>query len=414
MNPDAEELRSLMGFYAGEVERCIRCGFCNSVCPTSNIEQSFKDSHKSRGRLVMLQSILWNSSNLSPFSNKFLELIDLCFGCRRCLVVCPASIPIPQIMWHVRYAAERRKANPTPYTLRAFLVNYDKIAKAASSLSTLSSRLINSSLGRGMASKLLGLHKDVKLPPYRPLKKTKRRRVKEEADRLVFFGDVFPLYHEGDTTRRFLDKLEEMGFEVVIPKQRQAGIPLLEAGLIDEARKIAEYNVSILTSYVSEGYKILTLSPAAYLALKKDYITLIGSRAEEVAEKTIDATQLANQLLKIGMVKPQNLRNQPIVYHSSCFSQATGLSSVIVEMLQNIGCSIMLSTPRCCGVAGMWGLLRKNYEKAIAVGEPLFNELRNVSVAIVSQSETCRLWLRNNLERDDVKHPIEIFLERTA
>ncbi len=414
MNPDAEELRKLMEFYASEAERCIRCGFCNSVCPTSNIEQSFKDSHKSRGRLVMLQSILWNASTVSPFSRNFLELIDLCFGCRRCLAVCPASIPIPQIMWHVRYAASRKNVNPTPYTLRKFLLNYDKIAKLASVLPQLSNKLVSSGMGRWMASNLLGFHNGINLPLYSPLRKTSLKHGEKASAKFVFFGDVFPLYHEGDMVKQFLDKLEELGFEVEVPKQRQAGIPLLEAGLIDEARKIARHNISILETYVAEDYSILTTSPAAYLALKKDYITLLGKRAERIAEQTIDATQLINQLLKTGKIKLDGERSMSVVYHSSCFSQATGLSGEITEMLQGLGCEVVFFTSLCCGVAGIWGLLKKNYRTALAVGERLFKELENTRYTIVSQSETCRLWLRNNLRRDDVKHPIEIFLERLA
>ncbi len=402
----AAQLRELLGGYASEVERCIRCGFCNSVCPTSNIPQAYMGSRTSRGRLVILQSIITGGREIE-FSNKLLDLIDLCFGCRRCLEVCPAGIPIPQIMWSVRSAASKMGLPHASWMLRSFVKNYDKLASLASRFPGLANTLTRSKLGRVLAERLLGIDKKVELPAYIPLRYESSINSRQ---RLAYFGDVFGLYHEGNVVSGLFSLLERLGYGVEVPRgQRQAGIPLLELGLLDEARATAKRNVEILSGYVERGYKILTTSPAAYLALKQDYPKLLDdANARKVAENTIDAVQLLNELVKRGELELDG-GGREVVYHSSCFSQATSLSSAIVGLLNNAGFKVVGTTPRCCGVAGMWGLLREHYETAKQVGSALFNELRDAET-IVSQSETCRLWMRSILGKE-ILHPVEAILK---
>ncbi|MDJ0269698.1 MAG: 4Fe-4S dicluster domain-containing protein [Aigarchaeota archaeon] len=402
----ATQLRELLGGYASEVERCIRCGFCNSVCPTSNIPHAYMGSKTSRGRLVILQSIITGSRRVE-LSSKLLDLIDLCFGCRRCLEVCPAGIPIPQIMWSVRSAANRMGLHHASWMLKSFIKNYDKLASLASRFPGLANTITRSRLGKALAERLLGIDRKVELPAYMPLR---HKSSISSQQRLAYFGDVFGLYHEGNFVSRLFGLLEKLGYGVEVPRgQRQAGIPLLELGLLDEARAIASRNVEILSGYVERGYKILTTSPAAYLALKQDYPKLLDNAdSRKVAENTVDAVQLLNELVGSGGLELDS-GGRGIVYHSGCFSQATSLSGAIVELLNNAGFKIVGTTQRCCGVAGMWGLLRKHHETAKQVGSTLFNELRDAET-IVSQSETCRLWMRSFLGKE-ILHPVEAILK---
>jgi Fe-S oxidoreductase len=90
-----------------EALRCIRCGFCNSVCPTSLIPEAYKPSRTSRGRIVMIQAAL-TGMDIDLFEEDVAELMDLCYGCNRCLAVCPAGIPIPDLIRRYRAALRRR------------------------------------------------------------------------------------------------------------------------------------------------------------------------------------------------------------------------------------------------------------------------------------------------------------------
>src|SRR3990170_1717589 len=91
-----------LGPIKSHAARCIRCGYCNAVCPTSNVTSAFKESRTSRGRMILLQSLVEGIGDVEPYSRNFKELIDLCYSCRRCVAVCPAGIPIPDMMSHAR------------------------------------------------------------------------------------------------------------------------------------------------------------------------------------------------------------------------------------------------------------------------------------------------------------------------
>jgi len=394
-----------MGDFALEAERCIRCGFCNAVCPTSNITQAFAPSKTSRGRLVMVQSILAGEAGFSPLSKGFLDLVELCFGCRRCLAVCPAGILIPQTMWRVRSAA-RKMGHPRPsWALRLFISEYDRMAPLASRLRPFSNRFIRTTIARQLAQWLVGLDKRAPLPDFRPLRHRPNRAQDEEG--FVYFADVFGLFHEGDMVARLLRFLEMLGLRVVVPKQRQAGIPLLEAGLIDEAKRLARSNVETLYRHVEKGRKILTTSPSAYLSLREDYPRLLRTEeARVVAKNTVDAIQLLKQLHREGRIVLEGAGH--VAYHSSCFTQATGMSGEIQGLLKTAGYEFSTHLA-CCGAAGMWGLLRENYDTAREVGQKLFGELEGADI-VVSQSETCRLWMTSFIGAR-LMHPMELLLE---
>ncbi|MEM3157083.1 MAG: 4Fe-4S dicluster domain-containing protein, partial [Nitrososphaerota archaeon] len=128
-NMDA--LDELLGDYLNDVLKCVRCGFCNSVCPTSNTSFSYKDSKTSRGRIVLLQAKHYNVLGMTIGSEEFQELMDLCFGCRRCLEVCPAGVRIPQVIWRAKSAGSFKLS-------KIIFANYGLFEKLGSTFPSLS------------------------------------------------------------------------------------------------------------------------------------------------------------------------------------------------------------------------------------------------------------------------------------
>ncbi len=62
----------------------------------------------------------------------------------------------------------------------------------------------------------------------------------------------------------------------------------------------------------------------------------------------------------------------------------------------------------CCGVAGTYGLKREKYEIAMAVGKPLFDQVRaSGSEEAVCDSETCR-WQITHATGVSSLHPVEV------
>jgi len=62
----------------------------------------------------------------------------------------------------------------------------------------------------------------------------------------------------------------------------------------------------------------------------------------------------------------------------------------------------------CCGVAGTYGLKKEKYEISMAVGEPLFDQVRETDPDVTAcDSETCR-WQIEHGTRVHAVHPVEL------
>ena len=84
--------------------RCMRCGFCIVSCP-SRIHYML-ESYSPRGRLSILNGIVFGDLNLS---NLVRELIQTCTLCGLCHVKCPAGIDTVEIFEKVREIMHKNK-----------------------------------------------------------------------------------------------------------------------------------------------------------------------------------------------------------------------------------------------------------------------------------------------------------------
>jgi glycerol-3-phosphate dehydrogenase subunit C len=98
-----------------------------------------------------------------------------------------------------------------------------------------------------------------------------------------------------------------------------------------------------------------------------------------------------------------------VVYHAPCQQQGHGIGKPPLELFELIdGLQVIESEARCCGIAGTYGLKREKYDIAMAVGEPLFQQIRAVQPGlVVCDSETCR-WQIHKASGVTSVHPVEI------
>jgi glycerol-3-phosphate dehydrogenase subunit C len=62
----------------------------------------------------------------------------------------------------------------------------------------------------------------------------------------------------------------------------------------------------------------------------------------------------------------------------------------------------------CCGIAGTYGMRAENYERANAIGDPLFRELdRTKAEVVLTSCGTCNIQIANGLKRP-VTHTMAI------
>jgi glycolate oxidase iron-sulfur subunit len=104
---DARELVD----YAGSLD-CIHCGLCLQTCPTFRLTGAEQSSP--RGRIHLMRAVA--EGRLAPDAD-YAEELDFCLLCRHCESVCPAGVQFGAMMEHARgHVAE---AVPRSLTARA-------------------------------------------------------------------------------------------------------------------------------------------------------------------------------------------------------------------------------------------------------------------------------------------------------
>ncbi len=389
-----------------EALRCIRCGFCNSVCPTSLIPEAYKPSRTSRGRIVMIQAAL-TGLNLDLFDDEMAELMDLCYGCNRCLAVCPAGIPIPDLIRSYRAALRRRK-KVTGRIERFYVETLPRLFDLPRPVR----HLLLSLAPKRLIARYLGLARDVRLPVPEGrdvLEVMRRAGVLGDRDaELAYFADTYYRYVRPSSVEPLMLTLRRLGYRLSFPRQRDSGILLWEHGDLERLRSVAEENVSSLVQEVEKGRRILTTSPAATLMLRSVYPRLLKrDDAEEVSHAVVDVCEL---LLEISESRTDALalKEKVVTVHSSCLSQHLDLTKKLVWALENLGADVTSVRRECCGVGGVWGLLERNRAVSKRVAELLLPYLKG---PVVTYSETCQLQIAE-LYGSRVYLPFEVVAAR--
>jgi glycerol-3-phosphate dehydrogenase subunit C len=222
--------------------------------------------------------------------------------------------------------------------------------------------------------------------------------------KVAYFAGCFARFHDPEGEAAGTVKvLEANGIEVVVPEQRCCGIALVTMGAEKAMRADAERNLTTLLPLVDRGFTVVASAPSCGLALIEDYPRILGTEeARRLADHTIDIHQYLWRLYLRGELRT-DFRPVPIsvVYHNACHSIAQGITEEPIRLLQLVpGVDIRPIDDSCCGIAGTYGMRAENYDRAMAIGDPLFREInRTKAEAILTGCGTCNIQIANGVKR---------------
>ncbi len=398
------------GALAPEIDRCIRCGYCNSVCPTSNVNSAYRESKKSRGRLVMLQSLRDGTGDLTPYTEDFKNLIDLCFACQRCVPVCPASIPIPDLMIRARYAYHKA-GGPNGFSIgERIFSSYDKFERIGSKLHPVSTYCIRNRAFRWLMGLLTGIAPDGPLPGFSHTTFSswfRNRNAKKSSKKVVYVPDAYAEYNQPELGQIAVEALERLGFEVIVPDLESTSLPAIEFGHLERAQKTARQNMERLFPLAKEGLPIVATTPAVPSVLKSAYPKLLDEdeKVSRVAAQTHDIHDFLMSQVRDGVAKVRSEPRGDVLYHYCCLSKSLKTLESSRGLLSMCGFHVSI-IEECCGGAGVWSMLKKNRQLSLDVGAPLFQRVR-VGERVVTESETCKLQIESGSGRL-VEFPLEL------
>lgn len=232
-------------------------------------------------------------------------------------------------------------------------------------------------------------------------------------EKALLFVDTYANYCDVQLAQALVAVLEHNGISVYVPeRQVEAGMPMISQGVLGPARAIAEKNVALLAEAVRQGYTIITTEPSAALALKREYLHLLGadSDAQLVSEHVMEACQYLWRWHQKGRLqldlKPLELT---VGYHAPCHVKALEIGTPSVNLLGLIpGLRVRQVEKGCSGAAGLYGFQRKNYRMSLRIGLPLITELRTAGFqAGVTECSTCRIQMEQGSAMPAI-HPVKL------
>ncbi|RRR67155.1 MAG: anaerobic glycerol-3-phosphate dehydrogenase subunit C [Candidatus Viridilinea halotolerans] len=236
------------------------------------------------------------------------------------------------------------------------------------------------------------------------------------ASPIVYFHGCATQAYEPHVGQAALAVLEHHGYEVLVPPQNCCGLPLISNGDFVAARRAHLTNVRHLLAYVRQGIPVVGTSTSCTLTLKEEAPEILGLHSADVqllAAHTYDLFEFLRLLAEAGQLR-RDFRPmaRQLPYHIPCQYRAHRIGQPVVDVLSLIpGLQLSLSPAACCGIAGTYGIKREKYAIAMAVGQPLFNFIRQSgSDLALCDSETCR-WQISHATGVATKHPIELLAE---
>ena len=268
--------------FGGAIEMCNGVGACRKTL-TGTMCPSFigtrEEEHSTRGRANALRSIISGAlPHTELTSERLQEVLDLCLGCKACKAECPSNVDMAKIKYEV--LAHYHKANGLPLHRRLF-GEIGALAPLGSMFSPFSNWAVNNGFSKWVAEKLIGVDRRRDMPTFvRPTHEQwfRKRKSRRRSDKkVVLFSDTFMNYSEPSIGKAAVELLEACGFEVLLPKKKCCGRPLISEGMLDRAVANASYNIDALRGYADEGIRIIGCEPSCTSAITDDYVELIGT-----------------------------------------------------------------------------------------------------------------------------------------
>lgn len=407
---------------ASQVTRaCNGCAKCRARAGDERQCPMFRAMHHEeaspRAKANLLRGVLSGQIPVDSLADdRSKEIADLCFNCHQCRVDCPASVDIPKIVGELK--AQYVATNGLPVSDQ-LLGRIDVIAAVGSRFPWLANLLIRDPISRWLAERLFGLSAARDLPPVARetfLRYASKRRWTKASGhgglKVAYFVDHYANFHDPMIGRALAEILQHNRIGLYVPPgQVTSGMPRISAGDLKGARKVARRNVRLLADVVRQGYTVLATEPAAALCLKHEYPNLLDDEdAHLVAEHSQEACAYLWELHREDRLETDF---QPVparlAYHQPChlralYGERTGskLMALIPEL------NVDGVEAGCTGMAGTWGLQKKNYRNSLRIGWPLISAMRSApGTQSATECSACKMQIEHGAGRSTL-HPLKL------
>ena len=383
------------------LDACVKCTICETSCPVSAVTPLF-----SGPKFVGPQAERFRNGESVDHS------LDYCSSCGACTLACPQGVQIAELNSQARAVM---KADHMP--VRDQLITRTTLmGMMMTPVAPIANAALHNKPIRTIVEKVIGIHRNAPMPPAQTqtlqgwLKKRKAPALAATRGPVVFFHGCAGGYFEVETSKKSIEVLEYLGYEVIVPKQGCCGLAQQSNGLFDQASAAVLKLCDELRS-AGKDLTIISSSGSCTGMLKHEAHEIMGvsdDKLKDVATRIRDMMEFLLDLHDAGEL-PTDFQaiDMTVPYHAPCQLKSQGMGQPAVEVLKLIpGLTVVESGAVCCGIAGTYGLKKEKYDVAQAVGKPLFDMVKRTNPDLaLCDTETCR-WQIEQSSGVKTEHPI--------
>ena len=387
-------------------EQCIKCTVCTVYCPVAAVNPLYpgpKQAGPDGERLRLKRPSFYDES------------LKWCLNCKRCEVACPSNVRIGDIIQVARIKHSKKKPGLREY----MLANTDFMGSLASPFAPLVNVAVGLKPVKAIMDKTIGIDHRRAFPKYAfgTFESWLKRRRKKQAKfprQVSYFHGCYVNYNNPQLGKDFVKIMNALGIGVqLLEKEKCCGVPLISNGLIDQAKRQGEVNISsIRRSVVDNKIPVLGTSSTCTFTLRDEYPHLLGIDNSDVRDSIELATRYIYRMLESGEVKLRFKADAPklrVAYQTACHMEKLGWGYYSKELLRMIpSVELIELESQCCGIAGTYGFKKENYPTSQAIGRSLFDNIEASGCDVVSTDcETCK-WQIEMSTSKSVIHPLSI------
>ncbi len=426
--------------FRAEIDKCVKCGTCRSICPTTRVLG--RESACARGKLTLIKAYLDGEIEMSETFMRHIKECAMCGGCRD---VCPAGVKTTDVYLAARAEFVEKKGLPFLASLIFKNLDSSRLMPFALKLGTRFKGLFfkGAETDTGLVSRFsLPLVGGGRLMPEvagtffldrKEVRKLGKRQKKggdqmgSSSANIAFFAGCGVNYLMPDVGSASLKCIERTGSTVSVPKgQVCCGMPAYYTGDMETARRLAKKNIEVFESY-DYDYVATSCATCSH-GLKTVFKNLfkdddeMRERAGAFAEKVRDITELLAR--DLGPMEAASTGSEEtgssdrpvsVTYHDPChLNRNQGIKAeprALLEGTDGIEFKNMKFACSCCGLGG--GLSMTNYDLSIAISKRKADgALASGADVVATACPGCIVQLRDAMHRygvdKKVVHVVEL------
>ncbi|HJB65689.1 MAG TPA: (Fe-S)-binding protein [Candidatus Mailhella merdavium] len=407
---------------------CMKCGFCQQVCPMFGA--TMMEADVARGKLALVSNL---AHEMIRDPQAVADKLGRCLLCGSCEAACPSGVKIMEVFLTARELVNEyiglspvKKAIFRGLLTHPELFNFAmRVGSPVQSVLFKKNRDAQHTVCAPMLNFMLG-DRHIRKLAAKPLHS---RYGHLDEPRMA--GGLKVAFYPGcmgdkmyvDMAEACLKVLRHHNVAVFMPKGLTCcGIPALSSG---DAKGMIEQMQLNLNLLEQGNFDYLVTPCGSCTATIKDFWPMYAERldagmkklADDLAAKTMDINQFVVEVLKVQAV-PAGDGATVVTYHDPChLKKALGISAqprTVIAANPAYELKEMHEADRCCGCGGSFNLFHYDYSRKIGQRKR-DNVVASGAKVVATGCPACMMQLEDVLSHnhDDivVRHPIELYAE---